>query len=268
VRIFRSGLRKLLPRPATWVTLGILLGLVALIYLAVGATAKQLRSQPNGEASLLLLTFPGAYDYVFSFILSLGGLLSLIYGAAIAGSEWSWGTLKTAVARGEGRVRYMTLTFVSVTLLVGVGLVLSFVVGTVMAVIGAGLAGVPTSGISDSATIGSLPEKLLRGWLALTEQAALGFAIATVARSQLAGIGAGIGIYFGEQFATIFLPDVVKYLPFNVASAILAPTAAPGGGGGAIARLDPTTALVMVVIWLVGALAVSGAVTERADIGG
>ena len=92
---------------------------------------------------------------------------------------------------------------------------------------------------------------------------------ATIARSQLAGIGAGIAISFGEQFATIFLPDVVKYLPFHVADAILAPASATAGGGGAIAaRLDPSTALVLVVVWLVGALAVSGAVTERADIGG
>ena len=268
MRIFVAGVRKLIRRPASLVTIGIMLALVALIYLAVGATAKQLAAQPGGQASLELLKFPGAYDFVLSFILGLGGLLSLVYGAAIAGSEWSWGTLKSAVARGEGRVRYMTLTFASVVLLAGVGLLLTFLFGVLMAVIGAGLAGVSTSGISDSATVGSLPEKLLRGWLALAEEAALGFAIATIARSQLAGIGAGIAIFFGEQFATIFLPDVVKYLPFHVADAILAPTSATAGGGAIAARLDPSTALVLVVVWLVGALVVSGAVTERADIGG
>ena len=268
MRIFLSTIRKLLRRPATLVTIGILLGLMTLIYLAVGATAKQIRTQPNGEASLLLLTFPDAYDFVLSFTLGLGGLLALVYGAAIAGSEWSWGTLKTAVARGEGRVRYTTLTFAGITLLLGVGLLLAFVFGVVMAIIGAGLAGIPTTGISDSETLSGLPEQLLRGWLALTEQAAIGFAIATIARSQLAGIGAGIGIYFAEQFASIFLPDVVKYLPFNVANAILAPSAGLGGGGGGVARLEPNEALVMVVVWLVGALAVAGIFTERADIGG
>jgi ABC-2 type transport system permease protein len=55
-----------------------------------------------------LVTFPGAYDLGCStFIIGLGGLFAMIYGAAIAGSEWSWGTLKSAVARGESRVRYM-----------------------------------------------------------------------------------------------------------------------------------------------------------------
>ena len=42
----------------------------------------------------------------------------------------------------------------------------------------------------------------------------IGFAVATLARSQLAGIGVGIALYFGEAFASIFLPDIVKYLPF------------------------------------------------------
>ena len=39
-------------------------------------------------------------------------------------------------------------------------------------------------------------------------------------------------------------------------------------GGGIAARLPPDAALVVVVAWLVGALVVSGLVTERADIGG
>ena len=67
----------------------------------------------------------------------LGGLLAVIYGAAIAGSEWTWGTLKNAVARGEGRVRYMVLTFASIAVLVGIGMLVAFIVGVVAAVVGA-----------------------------------------------------------------------------------------------------------------------------------
>jgi hypothetical protein len=112
-----------------------------------------------------------------------------------------------------------------------------------------------------------------RGWFAVVEQAALGFAIATLARSQLAGIGAGIAFYFGEGFAQLFLPDVVKYLPFAVARASVDTGAAGGGGfgGGAQAAagaLSPDTALVLVGVWLVGSLAVAVLFTERAEITG
>lgn len=142
-------------------------------------------------------SFPGAYDAILSFILGLGGLCAVIYGAAIAGSEWSWGTLKNAVARGESRSRYMLWSFASVAFIIAVGLLFAFAVGVVAALVGASLAGVSTTGLNDAATLGRLPELFARGWLAIVEEGALGFAIATLARSQLASIGAGIALYFG-----------------------------------------------------------------------
>ena len=269
MRLFRSGLRKLVRRPATFVTFGLLVGLLALIYLAVGATARQQTGDGDGgRSALLLLTFPGAYTLLLSFILGLGGLFAMIYGAAIAGSEWTWGTLKSAVARGESRSRYQLVSFASIAVMVGIGMVVAFAIGIVVAFIAAVIAQVPTEGISDGATLRTLPELLARGWLALAEACALGFAIATLARSQLAGIGVGIAVYFGEQFASIFLPDIVKYLPFNAANAVVATTSTPGGGGGQIARLDPEVALVVVAAWLIGALAVTALFTERAEISG
>jgi hypothetical protein len=82
-------------------------------------------------------------------------------------------------------------------------------------------------------------------------------------------VGAGIGVYFAEQFATIFLPDVVKYLPFHAATAVVAVNdSAFGGGGQQIARLQPDVALLVVVAWLIGALVVTALFTERAEISG
>jgi len=271
MRIFVATLRKLVRRPATFVTLGLLIGLLALILIAVSATAGQ-RTGRQAQEALLLVTFPGAYTLILSFILGLGGLFAVIYGAAVAGSEWTWGTLKSAVARGESRVRYQMLSFAAIALMIGLGLLVAFGVGVAIAVVGANIAGVSTAGVGDSKTLGTLPELLARGWVAIVEEGALGFTIATLARSQLAGIGAGIAVYFGEQFASIFLPDIVKYLPFNVATAAVATGGGGGfgggGGGAVIARLAPNDALLMVVAWLVGALIVAAVFTERAEISG
>jgi ABC-2 type transport system permease protein len=269
VSLFVAAVRKLVRRPASVITLGILIGLLALIFLAVGATARQLPADEGGQASLLLVTFPGAYTLVISFLLGLGGLFAVMYGAAIAGSEWSWGTLKAAVARGESRSRYQLSQFAAIALMIGIGLLVSFVVGVGVALVGATIAGVSTSGVSDAAALGTLPELLGRGWLAIVEQGAIGFAIATLARSQLAGIGAGIAFYFGEQFASLFLPEVVKYLPFDAAGAVVAVSGEGFGGAEAtVARLDPNVALLVVVAWLVGALLVTAVFTERAEISG
>jgi hypothetical protein len=77
----------------------------------------------------------------------------------------------------------------------------------------------------------------------------------------------GIGLYIGETFAGIFLPDIVKYLPFNVATASVA-TGKTTGGGEQIAAVDANTAIVLVVVWLIGSLAVAALFTERAEISG
>jgi ABC-2 type transport system permease protein len=269
MRLFFSGLRKLSRRPATWVTVGLLIGLLVLILLAVGATANSRSVRTNGAEGKLLLTFPGAYNRVLQFITGLGGLFAVIYGAAIAGSEWSWGTLKSAVARGESRVRYTLITYATVAVMIGFGLLLTFAVGVVAAVVGAHLAGVSTSGLGDSATLSGLPERLLKGWFAVVEEGALGFTIATLARSQLAGIGVGIAFYFGETFAGIFLPDIVKYMPFSVANASLVTGASNTEtlGGGA-SGLPADQALVLVVLWLVGSLLVASIFSDRVEITG
>jgi ABC-type transport system involved in multi-copper enzyme maturation permease subunit len=271
MRLVLSGLRKLVRRQATWLTLGLLAGLLALVVIAVGATANRPgASSAERAAALSLVTFPGAYDAILSFILGLGGLFAVIYGAAIAGSEWTWGTLKNAVARGESRSRYTLLSFTSIAVLIAIGLAATFVTGVVAALVGAHLAGTATGGLSDGVTLGRLPGQFARGCLAVIMEGAMGFTIATLARSQLAGIGAGIGLYFGETFAGIFLPDIVKFLPFNVATASVATGATGGGfGGGAqIASLEANTALVLVAFWLVGSLAVAALFTERAEISG
>jgi len=272
MKLFISGLRKLIRRQATWLTFGLLTGLLVLIIVAVGATSNRPGATPaERTATQALVTFPGAYDQILSFIFGLGGLFAVVFGAAIAGSEWTWGTLKNAVARGQSRSRYTLISFASIAAVIAVGLVATFVIGVAAAYIGAGIAGTSTAGLTDSTAIGQLPEQFVRGWLAITEQGALGFAIATLARSQLAGIGAGIGLYFGETFAGIFLPDVVKYLPFNVATAAVSTGSSAGGGfgGGApAAAFDANTALALVVVWLIGALVVAAVFTERAEITG
>ncbi len=187
--------RKLRRRPATWVTGGLLMVLLALILISVGATATRLAANGGGRPGFdprSLVTFPAAYDGILAFILGLGGLFAVIYGAAIAGSEWGWGTLKSAVARGEGRSRYILLTFASIAVWIAIGLILAFVVGVIAALIAANLSGVSTSGLTDSATLSRLPEQMVRGWLAILMTGAIGFTVATLARSQLAGIGVGI----------------------------------------------------------------------------
>ena len=62
----------------------------------------------------------------------------------------------------------------------------------------------------------------------------------------------------------------MKYGPFNAANAVVAISDSGLGGGGAAqaARLEPDTALIVVVAWLIAALFVTALFTERAEISG
>jgi ABC-type transport system involved in multi-copper enzyme maturation permease subunit len=269
MRLVGSHLHRLLRRPATWITLVLLAAMIALVFVALAATAEQAASQPGGAAILSLLTFPIAYAFVLAFVIDIGSLFAVIYFAAVAGSEWNWGTFKNAVARGESRSRYVLSAFVALALMAGAGMLLVFVIGVGSALAGAGIAGVGTDGVGDRDTLLGLPNQLWRGWLALAEAGAIGFAFATVARSTLAGVGAGVALYFIEGFASLLLPDIVRWLPFSAASSVIAGADTTGLQGGAAGTpLEPGVALVVVLAWLVGSLVVAAVFSERAEITG
>lgn len=276
MRLLGGEIRKLVSRPATYITLGIMLAIVGLIYFAVSTAYRSAAAgtNPGGAAERvgmrLLLSFPSAYAGALGLITGLGGLLAVAYGAAAAGADWGWGMVKVAVARGESRSRYILTKLLAVEILLVLGLLIAYAVAVLAAVLAANAAGIGTAGIDDATVLRKLPEDLARGYLGMAEQGAIGFAIATIARSQLAGLGAGIALYFVEQFSTIFIPDVVKYLPFHVAQSALRISVGGGTGQGVAgaASLDASLAVGLVIAYLVAAALASAVMVERAEISG
>jgi len=270
VRLLRAELLKLVRRPATYVVLVVLLAVIALFYLALGASASAGGNVGNGgDARLqvrLLLAYPNSYHVLLGIVLSFGGLLAVAYGASVSGAEWAWGTIRTVIARGESRPRYAVLKFVAVALMLAAGVVIAFAVGAALSLVAAGMAGAPTDGAFSTETLSDLPQLLARTWLGIAEEASVGFAIAMLFRSQLAGIGAGLALYFVEIFLALVpaAADYLPYLPFNVAQAVV--SSGQGVEGGSSARLDSPTALLLAAVYLVVAVAISAVAVWRADI--
>ena len=246
-----------------------LLAIVGAVFASVGVIAER-GTGPTAGLGQSLVTFPGAYNQILSFVLGLGGLFAVIYGAAVAGSEWPWGTLKLTVTRGQRRATYLLLSFVAVAVLLAAGVVLVTIVGIAGAYIGATVGNVPTSGISDltrwqrcrrrSSAAGS-PSRRRRPSVSRSRPSP---------GASSAGIGVGIALYFGGTFLALFLPNVVKWLPFNAASAVVAGgTSGFGGAGLTVQQLEPDTALIVVIVWLIASMAITSvyvsAPRSRAD---
>ena len=107
---FSAELLKLRKRPATWVLLGVVLGLTQLFgyvlpYSSWLTSDQNFRTQGLDPQAVLAGTLPGELVPT-----SLGGFpvfagaLALILGALATGSEYGWGTLQTALTQRPTRL--------------------------------------------------------------------------------------------------------------------------------------------------------------------
>lgn len=270
------GLRKFWTRTATFVSVLVAAALVALEFILVGVGYRGATSGTSGidkPTVTWLLTFPTAFEAVISIVFAFFGLVALIYVATASGSEWSWGTLKVAVTRGQSRWQYTVATFASLAIVLLVGMLITFAAGVVAVVIGASIAGLAVGNPVDPSALAGVLFKLVRCWIALTGLTSVGYAVAMVAKSQMAGIGTVIGYFIASIFAPALLPDIVKeifkYLPFSAAGDSIGIAGPPTTGAApAVTALDPNVALLITIGWLIGCLAVASISVERADISG
>ena len=107
---FSAELLKLRKRPATWVLLGVVLGLTQLFgyvlpYSSWLTSDQNFRTQGLDPQAVLAGTLPGELVPT-----SLGGFpvfagaLALILGALATGSEYGWGTMQTALTQRPSRL--------------------------------------------------------------------------------------------------------------------------------------------------------------------
>jgi ABC-type transport system involved in multi-copper enzyme maturation permease subunit len=284
MRLIAAELLSLRKRAATYVVLAVLLVLMALIYLLAGLAA----SATPGSAGEATFAFPGAYGVIGLFVFGLGSLLAVAYAAAVAGGDWSWGIPRVVLSRGESRVNYVLGKAAAVGIALAVGVLVAYAAGIALTYVGAAISGSnvgnPLSGNSPR----RLFDSLLLGFPVLIERAAIGFAVATVLRSQLAGVVVGIVLYIGESILTSILvglalfgggsfnlepfgPEWYQYLPFSIGDSVLG--AATGSGSAdpgfedVVLRPVPLEVAVFgVLVYLVVALAVSALLVRRAEI--
>ncbi len=268
--LLRMSLLKLVRRPATYIVFAILAAILVLFFLALGFSVGQTGEAMEELQIQVLLRFPTAYTLLAGFVLSFGGLLAAAYAAAVIGADWGWGTIRAVIARGESRVRYTVVTYLAIGLVLLLGVVASFAIGVGAALLAANIGGVSTDGATDPDTLATLPELLGRTWLGVAQAGAIGFAIAMIFKSQLAGIGAAIALYFAETFLRLVptLDEVLMYFPYSVSSAVIATTdeLTDGGFGDAVPTLGANTAVLWSVGYIVAALLLAALAARRAQI--
>lgn len=283
MRLLSAEILKLRRRWASYVVLLVLLVLMALIYGLVGLSARG----RTGFGEETFFTFPAAYAAINSFVFGLGSLLAVTYAAAIAGADWNWGVLRVVVARGESRVNYVLAKALGVAIFLLIGTLIAYAVGIALTLLAAGLAGADTGSPLRGDASGTLLRSLGYGYLVLIERAAIGFGVAMLLRSQLAGIVIGIVLYIGEQILVGILTGLAlsgqfsgsgverlstqwyQFLPFTIGGSVLSAAVTSTPQQVSDVLLSPVSfglAVATTLIYVVGALLISLLVTERAEI--
>ena len=303
MRLIRAELLKARRRQMTWVLLAVGLGLTALIYFAIGRGLGGFACQINfggSEFGSCLVEFPNAYALMSQFAFALGGVLAIVYAAAFTGADWNWGVVRNVIARGEGRSRYLLAKAAALAIILAIGTLILFLFAFLMTYFVALINGVPVANPLRGNGALDFLANLALGYPVVLERAALGFAVAVVLRSQLAGAVVGVVLYVGEGILTTILtvltvftsfrggrpvpdpdggllqvagPEWFQYLPISVGSQVLswAPgsSISPGTGGLESVFLRPIPlelALPALVIYLVVALGVAIIALNRQEI--
>lgn len=197
IQLLRSELFRLRKRPQTWMLLGIAFLLTAFVYGGFVVGARVASGQERADLREAL-TIPQLVDFGLSIGLAFfGSVMLVIVAAGMMGNEYSWNTLRPLAARARSRsglltAKLMTVAIYSFTFTV---VLASLIAG--LSVLSSAIAGVD-AGLSVSALVDA-SEFTLKVFFVNLPYLAAAFMLATIARSNAAGIAGALGLSFIEQ---------------------------------------------------------------------
>lgn len=197
LNLIRSEWFILRRRPIVWVLLALLVGLFVLLRLTeYVVVALHDGTLTGGEARMALLrdeqvqqfrlqlAFPGIFGAALGHINSVGGLCAIVLAAGAVGSEYSWGTLRAALARRPDRGRWLLAKIAT--------LLLALLAGIAIVLLAAALLGALLGGRGNvGAALLQLPLGVLRALLVLLPYVMVTVASAVIGRGALAGAAGG-----------------------------------------------------------------------------
>jgi ABC-type transport system involved in multi-copper enzyme maturation permease subunit len=194
---FSFGLLKLRKRPAVWVLGAILVFMVVFFdcfqfYSAI-RSLEEGGNDPTGQITNVRefeeYLLPGSVPVnVAGLLSSFGGPVALILGALAAGSEYGWGTLKTALTQRPGRLAVLLGEFLAAGIVLAVYSLLVLGTGALGSYVVAGLLDEPVHW----PTAGSILKGIAVILLIQAAWASLGVFLAILFRGTALAIGLGL----------------------------------------------------------------------------
>jgi ABC-type transport system involved in multi-copper enzyme maturation permease subunit len=264
----RAEWRKNRSRPALLVALGLIAGITVLAYSSNWYLATHPVSAERAVSISLL--YPERFlNNVMGAGFPLGAAMAIVLGAILAGSEYSWGTLKTIFTQGPGRLTTWVGRVVVFTFWTGVLTAVLFIVGAAYSAVIAAFnshAVVWPAAIDIAKAFGAV-------WLILTVNGAIGMALGVVVRQSAAAIGIGVVYLLSVEIIAVRFIGAVSNGDYKWigdlfvgqnASALIAQL----GGTASIAHVTISAgqAVLVMCAWLIGLLIAASGLQRMRDV--
>jgi ABC-2 type transport system permease protein len=210
ISLLRADLLKTRKRAMGWAMLAIGLALVTfLLVVAMFAPA-------NGN--LPSFVYPSGLLVGAQVLTQLGGLMMIVFGATLIGSEYGFDTWKNVLTRRPGRAAFIVSKWVVMALALLIGAVLLPLWAQVL---GSAFGGMLPASAAPAAPLNIVLIQLGLSVLAPLAAGTVGVLGAVLGRSSVSGIVAGIVWMIVDAVLAQFLPESLKLISFAVASASL-----------------------------------------------
>lgn len=274
LRLLRSEIYRLVRRWMPWVLLLMVVVMSFVLYELIWVTSNaQLQLLRSGSAPVTPNAPPpdvqirGLQDAIqalkpgrltelgIGFVSGLGEIVVIVFAASHMGTEWAWGTLRTLLASGAGRMSFLVSKYATLVAYAVVYMTVGVIAALAASFLVSAQAGLDTSGL-DLGLVASAAGRGVYGFLPYMGLASL---IALWFRSAGGGIAAGLVINFTESIAAGLLISLNRDLAWianlgisrNVQSiARVGVTVQTGGGPAAGAPLpDQGQAAIVLAAW-------------------
>ena len=265
IATIKSEWRKNRFRPAFLVSSGII---AAITVLAYGVNWYQALHPQAGDRFPVTLSalYPDMFvNNVIGAGFPVGGAIAIVLGALIAGSDYSWGTLKTVFTQGPGRLTTWAGRVVVFAAWMGILTCILFLIGAAASVVVASFEGhtITWPALIDIAKgIGAI-------WLIFTVNGAIGLTLGVLIRHSAAALGVGLIYVLAVELIAVRFVDSLNggaykwigdlFVGQN-ASALLQSFASSKPPIGV------EQALVVLAAYFVGFMIVAGALIRRRDV--
>jgi ABC-2 type transport system permease protein len=261
--------RKIRQRPALPVSVLIIVGIIALVYVVSYIQALNPTAGQRGPVSLDSL-YPAAFvTNVISIVPALVGAIAVVLGAIAVGTEFQWNTIKTQLIQGPGRLTNLSAKFVMIGLWMAL-LTVAFYAAAAAGSVGVALLQHHSIAWPAASVIG---QALAATWLIAFCYAMLGAGLAFVFRQSAAALGVGLVYVVVIQTILVgvlnsFFGGNYKWVTklFDSQNASWLTDSFLGTATAKAALVGPTQAVLVLVAYIAIFAAVAGFLARRRDI--